>query len=240
MRKIVFMTTLCLTAASAMAGGMTLRSGPVRTRLIELYSSEGCSSCPPADAWVSSLRSHARLWKDFVPVVFHVTYWDHLGWADPLADKAYTSRQRAYAASWGTETVYTPGWVLDGAEWRKWGVEPPAAGPRVGTLEAVEKEGRISARFSPAKDAGAYDLYAARLGFDLKSNVAHGENAGRRLRHDFIATAIASGRMRREKGAWIAEVSLPPARVRGTGEGLAVWVIGADGRPVQAVGAERP
>lgn len=225
-------------AASA-AAQTTVRSGPERVRLMELYSSEGCSSCPPADAWATSLRGHPRLWSAFVPLVFHVTYWDYLGWSDPLADKSFTARQRAYAASWGTETVYTPGWVLDGREWRGWGGEPPPAGPRVGVLEAAEKAGTVSARFEPLADAGSYEAYAARVGLGIESNVARGENAGRRLRHDFVVTSLASKKMRKAGDAWTAEFVLPPGRAAGTGKGLVVWVVGPDGRPVQAAGIER-
>lgn len=238
MRIIALSLVLSLPAVHTYAQ-TELRSGPVRTRLIELYSSEGCSSCPPADARVSSWLGHDRLWKDFVPVVFHVTYWDYLGWRDRLADKAYTARQRAYAAAWEMDTVYTPGWVLDGRPWRGTG-EPPGAGERVGALEAVEKDGVVTALFVPAQDAGGYEVYAARLGFSLLSDVSSGENTGRRLRHDFIVTALGSRRMSRDKKGWKAEVVLRRPLVRGEQEGLAVWVVGADGRPIQAAGSLKP
>lgn len=224
--------------AATASAQTTVRSGPARVRLVELYSSEGCSSCPPADAWASSLRGHKGLWKAFIPLVFHVTYWDYLGWTDPLADKSHTARQRAYAASWGTETVYTPGWVLDGAEWRGWGGEPPDAGSRAGVLVATEKNGRVSARFQPEEDAGSYDLYAARVGLGIESSVTRGENSGRKLKHDFVVTALASKRMRKEGAAWTAELLLPAPRVQGASEGFVVWAAGPNGRPVQAAGGE--
>ena len=65
-------------------------SGGTRTHLVELYSSEGCSSCPPAEKWLGDLRDEAELWRDFVPVAFHVVYWDHLGWRDRFASKEVT------------------------------------------------------------------------------------------------------------------------------------------------------
>ena len=89
------MTGLLLAAAlasSSSASELALRSGPARTHLIELYSSEGCSSCPPADDWVESLRKRPGLWKDFVPVAFHVTYWDYLGWKDSFGDPVGSAR----------------------------------------------------------------------------------------------------------------------------------------------------
>ncbi len=68
-------------------------SGPEQTALIELYTSEGCSSCPPAEAWMSHLKDDPGLWKQFVPIAFHVDYWDRLGWRDRFSSKRWTERQ---------------------------------------------------------------------------------------------------------------------------------------------------
>ena len=94
------------------------QSGDGQTMLLELYTSEGCSSCPSAETWLSRLKQSPKLWQDFVPVAFHVDYWDYLGWKDPYATKAYTQHQHDYAAQWRSRSVYTPGFVLDGREWR--------------------------------------------------------------------------------------------------------------------------
>ena len=67
---------------SARAADIVLQSTPQRVGLLELYTSEGCSSCPPAEAWLSTLKQDPGLWKNYVPVNFHVTYWDNLGWPD--------------------------------------------------------------------------------------------------------------------------------------------------------------
>ncbi len=237
----IFLAVLLLCAsAPGRAAEIRVRSGRARARLIELFSSEGCSSCPPADAWVSSLRGKPGLWSAFVPVAFHVTYWDDLGWPDRLADKAFTARQRAYAASWGEGTTYTPGFVLDGAQWRGWGAEPPEAGGPAGVLEARESGGALTARFSPAKEDGPYVMHAARLGFGVDSKVAAGENAGRTLRHDFVALALAEATMKRGKKDWTVELTLPAAVARAPREGLAVWVTGRGGRVAQAAGGGGP
>src|SRR5271170_3697451 len=87
-------------------------SGTEAPHLVELFSSEGCSSCPPADRWLSSLRQNESLWKSFVPLEFHVDYWNQLGWVDRNSKSAFTQRQRQYAQSWNRDTVYTPGVVL--------------------------------------------------------------------------------------------------------------------------------
>jgi hypothetical protein len=240
--KTVFLTAFAFwSALPAGAADLVLRSGPQRTHLIELYSSEGCSSCPPADAWVSSLKASPRLWKDFVPTVFHVTYWDYLGWKDPLADQTFSARQRAYAASWQSGSVYTPGLVLDGAEWRGWGSEPPASDADVGTLEARVSGDRVAVRFSAPVGSGPYDVYAARLGFGISSRVANGENAGRTLRHDFVVGGLTRASLKEASGAWTGELALPAAPgVRVEKTGLAVWAVAQDGRPVQAVGGMIP
>src|SRR5271163_2312476 len=97
-------------------------SGPGRVALIELYTSEGCSSCPPADAWLGGLKDKAGLWDEFVPVQFHVNYWDNLGWKDRLATRDFTAREYAYSSAWGSSSVYTPCFVRNGLEWHpEWG-----------------------------------------------------------------------------------------------------------------------
>ena len=68
--------------AGAQNHPLVFKSAPTQTALLELFTSEGCSSCPPAERWLTSLKESARLWKEFVPVAFHVDYWDHLGWRD--------------------------------------------------------------------------------------------------------------------------------------------------------------
>src|SRR5437867_7110380 len=118
----IFLVLSC--ALTCRAGERVFESGPQKVRLLELFTSQGCSSCPPAEAWLSQLKSNPRLWKNFVPLAFHVDYWDRLGWRDPFAAKEWTARQYQYSANWKSESVYTPGFVLRseerrvGKEWR--------------------------------------------------------------------------------------------------------------------------
>src|ERR1700747_379835 len=84
-------------------------SGPAQVSLLELYTSEGCSSCPPAEAWLGGPSSNGALWKAVVPVAFHVDYWDNLGWKDEFSSRDFTQRQRHYAANWGPGAASTPG-----------------------------------------------------------------------------------------------------------------------------------
>ena len=132
------------------AAETTLESGPRKTRLLELFTSEGCSSCPPAETWLSKLKEERGLWRDFVPLAFHVDYWDRLGWRDPFASKAWTQRQYAYSARWKISSVYTPGFVLDGREWRNNGV-PTADSDTPGTLRvSVTNQNSVTATFEAA------------------------------------------------------------------------------------------
>src|ERR1700752_821515 len=116
--RIITVAFVLTWAATLNGQDLVFQSGAQKTHLIELFTSEGCSSCPPAEAWLSKLKSEPRLWKDFVPIAFHVDYWDRLGWRDPFASKEWTARQYQYSNAWKAETVYTPGFVLDGREWR--------------------------------------------------------------------------------------------------------------------------
>jgi hypothetical protein len=235
MMKLLLSFALALPTSAAET---VFHSGPARTRLIELYSSEGCSSCPPADAWVAPLTTHARLWKDFVPVVFHVDYWDYLGWKDRFASPAWSARQREWASSRGNGSTYTPGFVLDGEEWHGWGGAAPGPGEIVGALEARVVAGNLRVRFVPVKDEGPYEVFAARLGFGLESVVADGENAGRTLRHEFVVRSLSRARMKSKDRVWTAELPFAPGPSERAG--AAVWLIGPHGRPVQAAGGFLP
>ena len=231
MRFVIIILMLSV-ALVAQAADSVFESGPQKTHLLELFTSEGCSSCPPAEAWLSKLKAESRLWKDFVPLAFHVDYWDRLGWRDTFAAKEWTARQYQYAANWKGNSVYTPGFVLDGAEWRNT-VVPTAVGEAVGVLKiSLEKEGRLIAEFRPVKSGGSkFDLHVARLGFDLKTNVTGGENNGRNLQHDFVVLSLANGKITVGK----AELKLTDADAHSGA--IAAWVTLPDQiEPIQAVG----
>jgi len=84
MRLVILIPSLIATL-TAQAADRVFETGPQKTHLIELFTSQGCSSCPPAEAWLSKLKNEPGLWKNFVPLAFHVDYWDRLGWRDPFA-----------------------------------------------------------------------------------------------------------------------------------------------------------
>src|SRR6266853_4246963 len=145
-RALLWLATLSVLSgtAAARAGDLAFQSSQTKTHLLELFTSEGCSSCPPAEAWLSKLKGAPGLWSDFVPVAFHVDYWDHLGWRDKWASGQFSDRQRDYAQAWGSDSVYTPGFVLNGKEWRNWfGLKNVPTGSRTtaGVLRIVSEDG---------------------------------------------------------------------------------------------------
>src|SRR5256885_16057749 len=156
----------------------TFESGETQGTLIELFTSEGCSSCPPAEKWLSGLKSNQELWKRIVPVAFHVDYWDRLGWRDRFAKPEFTARQQRYAAAWGGDSVYTPGFVVNGKEWRGWfgGNMTPTSSTKVGGLRvSYGNDGKVNATFVPATtQPGPLALNVALLGNDLESDVKRG------------------------------------------------------------------
>src|ERR1700752_3234811 len=166
-----------------------------QTALLELYTSEGCSSCPPAEAWLSKLKTAPGLWSEFVPVAFHVDYWNNLGWRDKLSSEQFSDRQRRYASAWSAEDIYTPEFVLNGREWRNWvgfrGV-PSDSAAKAGALRVNSTDGKHwQADFVPAEHGMAdYEVTAAVLVSELVSEVTAGENSGRHLNHDFAVLSL--------------------------------------------------
>lgn len=187
----------------------TIAGGPARASLLELFTSEGCSSCPPAEAWLSNLATSDRLWKDTVPVAFHVDYWDYLGWADVFARPEYSERQQVYAAAWRSDRVYTPGFVLNGSEWRGWSEGKPIPSLRVetGALTLDVFPGAANVRFAfPVGSRpimpGAPVAHVAVLGMGLSRNIKAGENKGKTLVHDFVVMDYQRVLLREENDSW--------------------------------------
>lgn len=167
-----------------MQNGCAAQSGPLLTPVIELYTSEGCSSCPPADQWLSTLKG-----KNAVVQAFHVGYWDYIGWVDRFATPANTSRQRDIAARNRQRSIYTPQAVLNGADWRSWGASVPAGQEPARASIALRQTGtdQFEAIVTPVKDTPAnWSAYWTVTEHDHSSRVKAGENAGEFLKHDFV------------------------------------------------------
>jgi hypothetical protein len=247
--RLLFHPLLFLAAAPLAAAPAHFASGPAPVALIELFTSEGCSSCPPADAWLGGLRDRPGLWSQFIPVQFHVDYWDGLGWKDRLARREYTQRQYAYASAWGARNVYTPCFVRNGREWKpEWGSSDTAGAP-AGTLALdCPDGGGWVASFAPAPGVpqapGGFEVHLAHLGFGISSRVTAGENGGATLEHDFVVLGIRSVALVRNSadGVLKATVELPQAAgVAFAHHAVAAWVTqGGSLTPVQATGGWLP
>lgn len=203
-------------------------SGPAQTSLVELYTSEGCSSCPPAEAWMSHLKSDAGLWKNFVPLAFHVDYWDRLGWRDRLSSPQWTERQRNYAALWRSESVYTPAVVLNGREERDWSSANPSQPNEklVGVLRVTSADGKsFTFDFKPATGGTAdYEAHLALLASGISTNVRAGENSGRNLEHDFVVLNLQSVALKSEAGEAKARLTISANVESGARRAVAAWV----------------
>jgi peptide methionine sulfoxide reductase msrA/msrB len=212
-----------------------IKSGPERVALLELYTSEGCSSCPPADRGFSALKSAPVLWRTVVPVAFHVNYWDYLGWKDALSSSQYTIRQRAYAIEWGQpERVYTPALIHNGAEARLDAPDEPKK--LVGTLEVSQTgPARFKVQFDPLEKPGSrrLNIYFALLGMDISRRIGAGENEGKTLSHDF---AVLDLQTKTADGAKLeAEFEIKGQDLKS--RALAAWVTEPGRlRPIQAAG----
>ncbi len=236
---------LCLALAGAVpatAQVQRIESPGHRVTLLELFTSEGCSSCPPAEKWVNALEEDPRLWERLVPVAFHVDYWDYIGWPDRFASPAYSQRQREHARRGGLGSVYTPSFVVHGEEWRGWFrypsldlASPPPAG--IITLD-VAADGSLVAAFTAAQvSPQPLELHLAVLGFDLRTRVEAGENAGRTLEHDFVVLGYGRFPMSGASPRFTATARLPAADTPAPRRALAAWVSRqGEPRPLQAAG----
>ena len=179
-------------AVSVAAQTCEARSGPRPPAVVALYTSEGCSSCPPADRWLSTLKPQDNV----LALSFHVNYWNHLGWRDPFATKETTARQYQLKEALGGKYVYTPQVVLNGRDHRGW--HGQRASSLSGLPAAVAPALRLSRQGSVvtaqvaatpgSEPAGELAGYWAVLQDGLVSKVTRGENAGEDLRHDHVVS----------------------------------------------------
>ena len=239
----ILLTLVAALSADAQTAGVKFESARTRTALLELYTSEGCSSCPPAEAWLSGLVDSPKLWKDFAPVAFHVDYWNSLGWKDVFSDVAFSERQRAYAQLWHSENIYTPEFVINGKEWHNWFTGksgPSASGEPVGVLTVTSTDtNRWQAVFAPEKAADThFEIHAALLAGGTGSDVKAGENKGRHLNHDFAVVNLVQIGMTASNGVAKGKFIMDAPRSNsGKTLALTVWVTrGGELEPLQTTG----
>lgn len=233
--------TACLLAAGAAAAAEACTAAGPRpaATVVELYTSEGCNSCPPADRWLSALKADAQV----VALAFHVDYWDRLGWRDRFASARFTERQAAQLASNGARFSYTPQVVVDGrdrVDWSRASTRGDAGRAPAPIEVTLARQGdRFVAAVVPGNAAPRrLAAYWAVTENGHASAVKAGENQGATLRHDFVV------RDYEPVGAWPAQAGraeslqfrptagADPAHPRR----INLVVVDADsGRPLQAV-----
>jgi len=194
-----------LAADPATAMQCSAKSGQATAALVELYTSEGCDSCPPADRWLSSLGPRGFAPERVVPIALHVDYWDYIGWKDPYARQAHSARQRKMARLARAAMVYTPQVLLQGRDFRGWrdaGSPGDAFSQAVAAINARPAKARISlaldtrrkdvfevevaAQLLEASQMPDAALYIGAYENKLVSEVKAGENRGRTLPHDYV------------------------------------------------------
>jgi hypothetical protein len=175
--------------------GCDARSGPKTAALVELYTSEGCSSCPPADRQLNRLRQVLDPAAEVVPLALHVDYWDYIGWKDAYAQGAFGERQSWLVRANQHKTVYTPQFFVGGTELRSWrgalqdkvsqlNAQPAAAGIRI--QASLAPSGALMLNVEAHAGAGPTALYLALAESGLASKVTRGENSGATLAHDHV------------------------------------------------------
>lgn len=191
----IFLALCSTSVGAAECAANHVQSGAQRVALLELYTSEGCSSCPPADQWISSLEKRGFTTDKIIPVALHVDYWDSLGWKDRFAYPSHTSRQRSQALLNRSNLVYTPQFTLNGRDYRGWGnaakladdvAEVNRSAPRANIRLSVSAEANQLTVKVNAHGTAKSSLYLALVESDLSSDVKAGENSGARLHHDYV------------------------------------------------------
>jgi hypothetical protein len=164
------------------------KSATLITPVVELYTSEGCSSCPPADAWLSTLKTAQQEGK-LVAQAFHVNYWDYIGWKDRFAAPTYTQRQRELSARTNLNSIYTPQIAKNGITVRGYDAKSMLASSETAqALIEVNKldANRFEAKITPMQASAAWSAYFTVTEHEHVSRVTAGENKGETLKNDFV------------------------------------------------------
>jgi hypothetical protein len=229
-----------MTIPAAGAAPVEFTSGKDRAQVIELYTSEGCSSCPPAERHLNAYAQRPDLWRRYVPLAFHVDYWDYLGWKDRFAQPEFDQRQRHYVRLGRLSGVYTPAFVLNGRAWRPgvFGRIPQRDSTPAGVLHVTVDGRQIHATVQNSGSLPNHlTLHVAVLGMGLTSHIQAGENAGREARHEFVV--LAHQKVTGTDGQW--DTRLPDLTDQAPRLALAAWLTTpGDPTPLQATGGYLP
>jgi len=217
--------------------GLALSAPPAQAEenmaVVELYTSQGCNSCPPADEVLSQLSGR----DDVIALSLHVDYWDYLGWRDTFAKNQFTQRQAAYRDAWRKSVLYTPQMVVQGRH--------DVMGSRAGDLAAaidaalqvvppvkvtIEREGgMLKCRIEPGPERAVGIVWIAKYTMNATVEISRGENAGRTITYMNVVNSL------NRIGAWAGtepeEVAMPQPD---PGEGVAIWIQAGEAGPILA------
>lgn len=230
MRKAARWTTTLMIGALATLSGAAAQAQSKTPVVVELFTSQGCSSCPPADAYLGELARQEHV----IALSMHVTYWDRLGWKDTFGDREFTDRQYDYRSSLGG-VVYTPQFVIQGSQ----GMEPYrsviasavdgyAARPAEVTVEARQTGQKIEVTVTPQRDLGDVDADIWLVMFDpqLTQEIERGENRGRTITYHNVVRQV------RRLGAWDGDAASLSIDVDPSVTGCAILVQRDDLGPI--------
>lgn len=182
-------------ALGALLAGTTLAQAGDNPVVIELYTSQGCSSCPPADEILRQMSGRS----DVLPLAFHVDYWDYIGWKDTFGSRANADRQRSYAAFKGERTIYTPQMIIAGGD-AVVGVDPQGLSKAIATAAARQqvvdlklvRDGQDVTLTASARAPVPDGLWVqmVRVNPSAQVEVRRGENAGRTIEYTAIVTGL--------------------------------------------------
>lgn len=220
--------SVALTALfSASASAQTWENHGSPATVVELFTSEGCSSCPPADAALNRLAAQEGLWTEVIPLAFHVDYWNYIGWPDRFAKPEFSQRQRQKVTQANASGVYTPGWFINDQEWRGFFSRQPVpfvTGPKAASLTANLEGSILNLHYGNGQSLKAH--YAL-LAMNQRTDVKRGENRGKTLEHNFVVVAFGE---KAGQGEW--RFTVPDT----TADAIAVWLTPTQGGdPVQTV-----
>jgi hypothetical protein len=246
---------LCFLATGPASAGCTLASAAHRVTVLELYTSEGCNTCPPADRWLSGLSTQASTMSKVIPLAFHVDYWNQLGWFDRFSQPRFSERQRQIAERNRMHVIYTPQFVLDGRDWRRdnrtdaldAALTSINAQPARATIQAEVSSGsgglrvRGDIHVPAAADRFATQAWIALFQNGLSTQVQAGENGGKTLYHDFVVRALTGPLRPSANGSISLDHTLPLQAAWNTRQlGLAIFLQRSDtGDVLQAAALSR-
>lgn len=210
-----------LLPSAAMPAASPDATTPERNVLVELFTSEGCSSCPPADALLRAVSGKEVRGAHIIAISEHVTYWNHLGWRDPYSADAFTERQSEYSQRFGLNSVYTPQMVVNGGE-QFVGSDGPALARaidaeadapqiqlRILSHQVIGRELEFSFSTSGLLEAHPLEVTAVVVDDADRSQIAAGENSGRMLLHVSVARTMAKVGRFKTDGEHTARLPLP-------------------------------